>query len=68
MRFAARLKESVEQFEKCPKKSTFRERHDLMAPRRVSGSRTSYVFLAASDSSYFTGQVLHPNGGEVVNA
>jgi NAD(P)-dependent dehydrogenase (short-subunit alcohol dehydrogenase family) len=27
----------------------------------------SYVFLASSDSSYFTGQVLHPNGGEVVN-
>jgi NAD(P)-dependent dehydrogenase (short-subunit alcohol dehydrogenase family) len=28
----------------------------------------SYVFLASSDSSYMTGQVLHPNGGEVVNA
>lgn len=28
----------------------------------------SYVFLASSDGSYFTGQVLHPNGGEVVNA
>ena len=27
----------------------------------------AYVFLAADDSSYFTGQVLHPNGGEVVN-
>jgi NAD(P)-dependent dehydrogenase (short-subunit alcohol dehydrogenase family) len=27
-----------------------------------------YVFLAAADSSYFTGQVLHPNGGEIVNA
>jgi NAD(P)-dependent dehydrogenase (short-subunit alcohol dehydrogenase family) len=27
----------------------------------------SYVFLASSDSSYFTGQVLHPNGGEIVN-
>lgn len=26
-----------------------------------------YVFLACSDSSYMTGQVLHPNGGEVVN-
>jgi NAD(P)-dependent dehydrogenase (short-subunit alcohol dehydrogenase family) len=26
-----------------------------------------YVFLASSDSSYMTGQVLHPNGGEVVN-
>jgi NAD(P)-dependent dehydrogenase (short-subunit alcohol dehydrogenase family) len=28
----------------------------------------SYVFLASSDSMYMTGQMLHPNGGEVVNA
>lgn len=27
----------------------------------------SYLFLACSDSSYMTGQVLHPNGGEIVN-
>lgn len=27
----------------------------------------SFVFLASTDSSYITGQVLHPNGGEVVN-
>lgn len=26
----------------------------------------SYVFLASSDSSYFTGQHLHPNGGTIV--
>jgi NAD(P)-dependent dehydrogenase (short-subunit alcohol dehydrogenase family) len=29
---------------------------------------TSYVFLASDDASYFSGQVLHPNGGVVVNA
>ncbi len=28
----------------------------------------AFVFLACGDSSYMTGQVLHPNGGEVVNA
>lgn len=26
-----------------------------------------YVFLASDDSSYIAGQILHPNGGEVVN-
>lgn len=26
-----------------------------------------YVFLASDDSSYISGQVLHPNGGRVVN-
>lgn len=27
-----------------------------------------YVFLASNDASYMTGQVLHPNGGEIINA
>ncbi len=26
-----------------------------------------YVFLASDDASYMSGQVLHPNGGEVIN-
>lgn len=27
----------------------------------------SFVFLASEDSSYFTGQCLHPNGGTILN-
>jgi len=33
-------------------------------PVEVAGS---YLFLASEDASYITGQVLHPNGGEIVN-
>jgi NAD(P)-dependent dehydrogenase (short-subunit alcohol dehydrogenase family) len=27
----------------------------------------AYLFLACDDASYITGQVLHPNGGEIIN-
>ena len=27
----------------------------------------AYLFLACADSSYITGQVIHPNGGEIIN-
>ncbi|PTX60279.1 NAD(P)-dependent dehydrogenase (short-subunit alcohol dehydrogenase family) [Melghirimyces profundicolus] len=36
-------------------------------PGQPAELAASYVFLASKDSSYITGQVLHPNGGVVVN-
>jgi len=40
----------------------------LKRPGQPEEVAPSYVFLASDDSSYMTGQVLHPNGGSVVNA
>ena len=37
-------------------------------PGQPEECATCYVFLASTDSSYISGQVLHPNGGDVVNA
>ena len=39
----------------------------LKRPGQPEEVATCYVFLASEDSSYMTGQVLHPNGGEIVN-
>lgn len=36
-------------------------------PGQPAEVATCYVFLASDDSSYISGQMLHPNGGEVVN-
>lgn len=36
-------------------------------PGQPSEMAPAYVLLASEDGSYFTGQVLHPNGGEVIN-
>jgi NAD(P)-dependent dehydrogenase (short-subunit alcohol dehydrogenase family) len=40
----------------------------LGRPGQPDEVATCYVFLASDDASYMTGQVLHPNGGSVVNA
>jgi NAD(P)-dependent dehydrogenase (short-subunit alcohol dehydrogenase family) len=40
----------------------------LGRPGEPSEVGPCYVFLACDDASYMTGQVLHPNGGEIVNA
>jgi NAD(P)-dependent dehydrogenase (short-subunit alcohol dehydrogenase family) len=47
------------------------EKHGEQVPLGRAGQPSEvapcYVFLASPDSSYISGQVLHPNGGEVVN-
>jgi NAD(P)-dependent dehydrogenase (short-subunit alcohol dehydrogenase family) len=40
----------------------------LGRPGQPSEVGPSFVFLASEDASYMTGQILHPNGGEIVNA
>jgi len=46
-------------------------KHGSDAPMKRAGEPVevapSFLFLACDDSSYITGQVLHPNGGEIVN-
>lgn len=39
----------------------------LKRPGQPEEVSPSFVFLACDDASYMTGQVLHPNGGEIVN-
>lgn len=40
----------------------------MKRPGQPSEVAPSFVFLASEDASYMAGQVLHPNGGVVVNA
>jgi NAD(P)-dependent dehydrogenase (short-subunit alcohol dehydrogenase family) len=46
----------------------FGEQTPIGRPGQPEEVAPSYVFLASDDASYISGQVLHPNGGEVVNA
>ncbi|MBJ7603998.1 MAG: SDR family oxidoreductase [Candidatus Dormibacteraeota bacterium] len=39
----------------------------MKRPGQPDEVATCYVFLASDDSSYMAGQILHPNGGQVVN-
>lgn len=45
----------------------FGENVPLGRPGEPKEVAPSYVFLASEDSSYMTGQFLHPNGGEIIN-
>jgi NAD(P)-dependent dehydrogenase (short-subunit alcohol dehydrogenase family) len=46
---------------------TFGSDVPLGRPGQPEEVAPSFVFLASDDSSYMTGQILHPNGGTVVN-
>lgn len=55
--------------------STFEKEHvsefggdvPMGRPGEPSEIAPSFVFLASQDSQFMTGQVLHPNGGEIIN-
>ncbi|WP_045234624.1 SDR family oxidoreductase [Deinococcus pimensis] len=49
------------------KVATFGADVPMKRPGQPAEVATCFVFLASDDSSYMSGQVLHPNGGEVVN-
>jgi len=40
---------------------------DVIRPRGPDDVAPAFVYLACDDSSFVTGQVLHVNGGSVVN-
>lgn len=39
----------------------------MQRPGQPQELAPSYVYLASADSSYVTGQILHVNGGEIIN-
>ncbi len=45
----------------------FGEDVPLKRPGQPEEIAPAYVFLASDDSSFITGQVVHPNGGSVIN-
>jgi NAD(P)-dependent dehydrogenase (short-subunit alcohol dehydrogenase family) len=46
---------------------TFGSNVPMQRPGQPDEVAPCYVFLASDESSYMTGQVLHPNGGVIVN-
>lgn len=49
------------------KVSEFGNQVPLKRPAQPCEIAPAYVFLASQASSYMTGQVIHPNGGEIIN-
>jgi NAD(P)-dependent dehydrogenase (short-subunit alcohol dehydrogenase family) len=50
------------------KAESFGKNVPLGRPGQPEEVAPCYVFLASDEASYITGQFLHPNGGEIVNA
>jgi NAD(P)-dependent dehydrogenase (short-subunit alcohol dehydrogenase family) len=46
---------------------SFGDKVPLKRPGQPAEVAPAYVFLASDGGSYMTGQVLHPNGGEIIN-
>ncbi len=49
------------------KLATFGEATPMGRPGQPNEVAPAFLFLACDDSSYMSGQVLHPNGGTIVN-
>jgi NAD(P)-dependent dehydrogenase (short-subunit alcohol dehydrogenase family) len=49
------------------KLDTFGEQTPMGRPGQPNEVAPAFLFLACEDSSYMSGQVLHPNGGTIVN-
>ncbi|WP_413199537.1 SDR family oxidoreductase [Nostoc piscinale] len=49
------------------KVETFGKQVPMQRPGQPEEVAPSYVFLASDDASYISGQVIHVNGGEVIN-
>lgn len=47
---------------------TFGENTPIGRPGQPNEVAPSFLFLACEDSSYMSGQVLHPNGGDIVQS
>lgn len=50
------------------KVSTFGSNTPLERAAQPEEIAPCYVFLASDDASYITGQIIHPNGGEIINS
>jgi NAD(P)-dependent dehydrogenase (short-subunit alcohol dehydrogenase family) len=49
------------------KVESFGKQNPMKRPGQPSEIAPSFVFLASEDALFMTGQVLHPNGGEIIN-